>query len=145
MKDWFTAKIKYLKQDSDNGTIKKVYEAYLVNALTHTEAEARLQSILEEFIPDYELVRLDKANFNQVIIDKSEVYFFKIRIYSIYTDEKENNSKQSEVYMIQSQSSKDAIAKLEVFLHLSVAEWEVKSVLKTNIMEAFPYIETEVD
>ena len=145
MKDWFTAKIKYLKQDPDNGTIKKVYEAYLVNSLTHTEAEARLQSILEEFIPDYELVRLDKANFNQVIIDKSEVYFFKIRIYSIYTDEKENNSKQSEVYIIQAQSSKDAIAKLEVFLHLSVAEWEVKSVLKTNIIEAFPYIETEVD
>lgn len=145
MKDWITAKIKYLKQDPENGTIKKVHEAYLLNALSHTEAEARLQSILEEFIPEYELLKLDKSNFNQVIIDKSKDYFFKIRIYSIYTDEKENNSKQSEVYMIQAQSSKDAIAKLEVFLQLSVAEWEVKSVLKTNIIEAFPYIETEVD
>ena len=145
MKDWFTAKIKYLKQDPENGTIKKVSEAYLLNALSHTEAEARLQSILEEFIPEYELLKLDKSNFNQVIIDKSKDYFFKIRIYSIYTDEKENNSKQSEVYIVQAQSSKDAIAKLEVFLHLSVAEWEVKSVLKTNIIEAFPYIETEVD
>ena len=145
MKDWFTAKIKYLKQDPENGTIKKVSEAYLLNALSHTEAEARLQSILEEFIPEYELLKLDKSNFNQVIIDKSKDYFFKIRIYSIYTDEEENNLTQSEVYIVQAQSSKDAIAKLEVFLELSVADWEVKSVLKTNIIEAFPYIETEVD
>ena len=145
MKDWFTAKIKYLKQDAENGTIKKVSEVFLLNALSHTEAEARLQSILEEFIPKYELLKLDKSNFNQVIIDKSKDYFFKLRISSVYAaEEEENNSTQSEVYIVQAESSKDAIAKLEVFLHLSVAEWEVKSVLKTQIIEAFPYIETEV-
>ena len=143
MKDWFTAKIKYLKQDPEKGYIKKVSETFVLNALSHTEAEARLQGILQEFIPEYELLKLDKANFNNVIIDKSKDYFFKLRIACSY-DEGEIEAKDKEVFLVQASSSKDAIEKIENFLHLSVIDWEVASVIKTKIIEAFPYIETEV-
>ena len=52
--EWFNAKIKYLKQ-LENGSIAKVSESYLLNALSFTEAEARLQGILEEYISEYQL------------------------------------------------------------------------------------------
>ena len=47
MHTWFLCKIRYEKIDSD-GVNKKVTEPYLVDALSFTEAEAR---IIEETTP----------------------------------------------------------------------------------------------
>lgn len=47
MSKWFECKVRYDKTQ-ENGTIKKVTEPYLVDALSFTEAEAR---IIEELTP----------------------------------------------------------------------------------------------
>ena len=47
MHTWFTCKIRYEKT-LENGMNKKVTEAYLMDALSYTEAEAR---IIEEITP----------------------------------------------------------------------------------------------
>ena len=47
MHNWFLCKIKYEKT-LENGLNKTVAESYLVDALSHTEAEAR---IIEEMKP----------------------------------------------------------------------------------------------
>ena len=47
MANWFECKIRYDKTQ-ENGSIKKVTEPYLVDALSFTEAEAR---IIEEMTP----------------------------------------------------------------------------------------------
>ena len=47
MHTWFECKIRYDKTQ-ENGSIKKVTEPYLVDALSFTEAEAR---IIEEMTP----------------------------------------------------------------------------------------------
>jgi hypothetical protein len=143
--NWFTAKIKYLKQDPEDGTIKKVSEVYILNALSHTEAEARLQGVLEEFIPEYNLLKLDKTNINQVIIDKTKDNFFKVKI--AFTFENPDNGKtatENEVFIVQAQTSKEAIAAVEDYLHSSKLFWEVSSVSKTKIVEAFPYVEEKI-
>ena len=44
---WFECKVRYDKM-MENGSVKKVNEPYLVDALTFTEAEAR---IIEEITP----------------------------------------------------------------------------------------------
>ena len=49
MKTWFTCKVKYQKQD-DEGRIKNVTEAYLTDALSFTEAEARIYEEMGQFI-----------------------------------------------------------------------------------------------
>lgn len=50
MATWFSTKISFLKQ-AENGSIYKKSEQYLLNAESFTEAEARLQAILEDSIP----------------------------------------------------------------------------------------------
>ena len=50
MASWFECKIRYDKTQ-ENGAIKKVTEPYLVDALSFTEAEAR---IIEEQTPFYQ-------------------------------------------------------------------------------------------
>ncbi len=49
MQEWFKTKIKYLKQNED-GSVSSKTEEHLVNALSFTEAESKLQYIMEGFI-----------------------------------------------------------------------------------------------
>ncbi len=44
---YFTCTVK-IKRDSDNGKIKTYTERYLVNAMSVTEAEARVYQFMEE-------------------------------------------------------------------------------------------------
>ena len=47
--NWFECKVKYVKID-ENGKEKKVTEPYLVDAVSFTEAEARIHTELEKMI-----------------------------------------------------------------------------------------------
>ena len=49
MLNWFECKIKYEKT-AEEGKIVKVNEAYLVDALSFTEAEARINEEMKPFI-----------------------------------------------------------------------------------------------
>ena len=86
MTDWFTVKIKYLKQNPENGSIQSKSEAYMLNALSFTEAEARLQGILEEYIPEYNLLACAKTNIQDVIVDEAFDYFYKVKVSYISAD-----------------------------------------------------------
>lgn len=47
--NWFEAKVKYIKINED-GREKKVNEAYLLDAMSYTEAESRITHEMESVI-----------------------------------------------------------------------------------------------
>ena len=141
MSDWFTAKIKYLKQ-LDNGSIASRTDNYLLNALSFTEAEARLQGILEESIPEYNLLVLAKANIEDVVIDEADEFFFKTKVGYISADaDSGKETKTTEVYMIQAETVEGATDKMKSRLEGSIVDWEIPSVVKTTIVDCFPYVD----
>lgn len=145
MTDWFTVKIKYLKQNPEDGSIQSKSEAYMLNALSFTEAEARLQGILEEYIPEYNLLACAKTNIQDVIIDEAFDYFYKVRVSYISADPDSGKEKKiSENYIIQAGGLKDAYEKMEVRLKGSIVDWEIPSITKNTVVDVFPYIEESV-
>lgn len=68
---WFECKVKYERM-MDNGMMKKVNEPYLVDALTFTEAEAR---IIEELKPrisgDYSVASEKKTKISEVFFNET--------------------------------------------------------------------------
>ena len=70
--EWFEAKIKYEKEQ-ENGLMKKVSENYLVDALTFSEAEAR---IIEELRPymrgEFEVADLKKVRYVELLDSENE-------------------------------------------------------------------------
>lgn len=144
MSDWFTVKIKYLKQ-LENGSITSKSEAYMLNSLSFTEAEARLQGILEEYIPEYVLLTVAKTNIQDVIIDEAQEFFYKIKVSYISADPDSGKEKKiNENYMIQADGLKEAYEKMEVRLQGSIVDWEIPSISKTNIVDVFPYIDEQI-
>ena len=61
MHNWFECKVSYDKT-MENGTLKKVTEPYLVDALSFTEAEARIIEELKPFISgDFTIADIKRA------------------------------------------------------------------------------------
>ena len=59
--NWFEAKVKYIKINED-GREKKVNEAYLLDAMSYTEAESRITHEMESVIKgDYYISSLKKS------------------------------------------------------------------------------------
>ncbi|MDA9329104.1 DUF4494 domain-containing protein [Flavobacteriales bacterium] len=145
MTDWFTVKIKYLKQSPEDGSITSKSEAYMLNALSFTEAEARLQGILEEYIPEYNLLACAKTNIQDVIIDEAYENFFKVKVSYVSADPDSGKEKKiNENYIIQADGLKEAYEKMEVRLQGSIVSWEIPSITKSNVVDVFPYIEETV-
>ena len=58
--NWFEAKVKYMKVNED-GREKKVNEAYLLDAMSYTEAESRIMHEMESVISgDYYISSLNR-------------------------------------------------------------------------------------
>ena len=64
--NWFICKIRYEKTMED-GLQKKVTEQYVVDALSFTEAEARIINEMSSYISgEFEVVEIDRAVFKEI-------------------------------------------------------------------------------
>ena len=66
MANWFECKVKYDKM-MENGMQKKVNEPYLVDALSFTEAEARIIKEMTPFISgEFSVSAVKRANISEL-------------------------------------------------------------------------------
>ena len=67
MHTWFECKIRYEKT-MENGMNKKVTEPYLVDALSFTEAEARIIEEMTPFISgEFTVSDIKRANYSELL------------------------------------------------------------------------------
>lgn len=139
--NYFQCKISYLSQN-DDGSISKKTEEYILNALSFIEAETKLQEYLEELIPEYNLLSCKKTNLSDVVIDESKDNFFKTKVSYVSFDEDSGKQKKiNEVFLVQADSLKETLSKMEARLVGSIVDWEIPNITKTNIVEFFQYSE----
>lgn len=144
MEQWFKTKIKYLKQ-AENGSIIKKTEDYVINAMSFIEAETRLQGILEEYIPEYNLLDCSKMNIQDVIIDEAFDLFFNVKVQYLSADPDSGKEKKiTEVYLVQADNLKQAYEKMETRLEGSIVDWSISSISETKFLDVFPYVEENV-
>lgn len=139
---WFECKVRYEKV-MDNGMNKKITESYLVDAVSFTEAEAR---IVEELAPlmtgEFEITEIKKARYTEVIPcdDESADKWFKCKLNYITIDEKYGTEKKQAVYMlVQAATLQDAVISIEEEMSQTMVDYEIASVTDTNIMDVYPY------
>lgn len=100
MNNWFECKVTYEKM-MENGMQKKVTEPYMVDALSFTEAEAR---IIEEIQPhitgDFTIKTVSKAKISETFFNDKCDRFYKFKVNFITLDEKSGAEKKTAVYML---------------------------------------------
>lgn len=142
MKKWFECKVRYEKT-MDNGMLKKVTESYLVDALSCTEAEARMLKEMKPHISgEFNISSVKQAKYSDVFFDDSYSAdrFFKCRVALITINEKTGAEKESAAnILVQASHLKDAVVNLDEGMKGTLADYVIKGVNETNIMDVFLY------
>ena len=142
MHTWFECKIRYEKT-MENGLVKKVNEPYLVDALSFTEAEAR---IIEEITPfvtgEFTVSDIKRANYSELFPSDEEAAdkWFKCKLVFFMLDEKSGAEKKSSTQvLVQAADLRDAVKKLDEGMKGTMADYEIALVSETPIMDVYPF------
>ena len=97
---WFECKVRYDKM-MENGTVKKVNEPYLVDALTFTEAEARIIEEITPFISgEFSISAVKKTKVSEIFFDDSADKYYMVKVNFITIDEKSGVEKKSASFIL---------------------------------------------
>lgn len=142
MHNWFECKIRYEKV-MENGMNKKVTEPYLVDALSFTEAEARIIEEMTPFISgEFTVSDIKRANYSELFPSEEDAAdrWFKCRLFFITPDEKSGAEKKtSTTVLVQASDLRDAVKKLDEGMKGTMADYQIASVAETAIMDVYPY------
>ena len=142
--NWFEAKVKYMKV-SEDGKEKKVNEAYLLDAMSYTEAESRITREMESVVSgDYYISSLKKSNITEVVPseDETDDRWYKAKVAIIDADEVSGKEKSSfQYYLVAASDIKRALENLEKSLSPFVVPYEIASLADTTFMDVYPYFE----
>ena len=109
MANWFECKVRYDKLQ-ENGSIKKVSEPYLVDALSFTEAEAR---IIEEQTPyisgDFSVSAVKRTKIAEIFWNEEGDKWYLVKCAFITIDEKTAVEKRStSLFLVQASNLAEA-------------------------------------
>ena len=144
MHTWFECKVRYEKL-GENGISKKVTEPYLVDALSFTEAEARIIEQVTPFISgEFTVTAIARAAYSETFFHDSGDRFFKCRIAFITLDEKSGKERKTKSnVLVQADTLQEAKDRLVESMKGTLADYSLEMVKETEIMDVYPYTPKE--
>lgn len=135
---WFECKVRYDKMQ-ENGTIKKVNEPYLVDALTFTEAEARIMEEMKPFISgEYSIASEKKTKISEIFFNEGGDRYYLVKVNFITLDEKSGVEKKTvSQILVQASDFDSALGNFKKGMEGTMADYEIASITETLLMDVF--------
>lgn len=144
--EWFICDIRYEKVMED-GLQKKVKEPYVVDALSFTEAEARITEEMSSYISgEFDVQEIDRAPFKEIFFSDDEMAdkWYKAKLQFITIDEKTDKEKKTNViYLVQAGSFDGARKNIDEVMGGTMIDYRIAAVSETNIMDVFEYVSSK--
>lgn len=139
---WFETKIQFDKTQKDR-TQKKVTEQYVVEAISFTEAEAKIIAQTKDCVSgDYSVKNITPANYHEIFFgdDGKDEKWYKAKLQFITIDEKtEKEKRQNVCYLVQGSSTECAQKNIKEIMSGTVIDYVVVSIVETNIIDVFEH------
>ena len=139
---WFKTKVKYQKTMED-GSEKVVSEAYVVDALSFTEAESAIIDEMSVYVSgELKVSNLGKASYNEIFFsdvdDDDKFYTCKLQFITI--DEKSEKEKRSNVtYLVQAKSLARALRYVDEVMGKNMIDFDIVGLNKTKVFDVFEH------
>lgn len=131
MATWFECKVRYDKMQQD-GSVKRVTEPYIVDALSFTEAEA------QPFISgEFSVSAVKRTKINEIFYDGIGDKYYLAKVAFIQIDEKGNEKKAATQYLVQAGDFDRALANVHEGMKGILGDYEVQSIAETMIMDVY--------
>lgn len=143
MNNWFVVTVRYTKQLED-GTFKRVSEPYLVAAMTHGDAEARIYEELGSVIRgEFMIVSVKRMDVHDIYHYEDADVWYKCKI--TYEsggdglDEGAKSKKVSQFFLVSAHSVKDAYDRLKESLGGMMIDYVIPHIGISAIVDVFPF------
>lgn len=139
MSQWFETKVKYDKTMLDTGAIKSVTEPYLVDALSFTEAEARITKEMEPLVSgELTVTAVRKVRFEDVLYHEGGDRWYKVKINMITIDEKTGAEKRSASFsLVQASEFKLALDYFLEAMKSVLFDFEIVNITEMAYIDVF--------
>lgn len=140
MQTWFECKVKYQKID-ENGRERNVTENYLLDAVSFTEAEARIIAEMQTMVRgEFSVSDIKKSNISEVFSYETGEWWFRSTINLVTIDEEAGKEKKLRVnYLVQADDIEQALQRLTESLSFLVVPYVTSAIAVSTIMDVFPY------
>ena len=135
MNNYFECKVTFLKT-LDNGKEKKVTECYIVNAVSFTDAEAKITEHMSAYLSvPFEVKSIRKYKVAEIVPSELGDTYFKCKLNFITLDEKSGAEKKTAVYMLVDAETLDkAKALLAEHMKGTMADYSIEKIEETKLM-----------
>ena len=140
MNSWFTIKVKYTKQLED-GRLKRVTEPYLVDAISFTDAEARIyEEVGTNIKGEFLITGISKTDYADIFYyeDADDWYKCKLTYVSVDADSGKEK-KMSNNFLVTAGTVKEAYERIKESLSDMTVTFEIPSIMLSPIVEVMPY------
>ena len=133
---FFEVRVKFDKM-MENGVIKRVTEAYAVDAMTFTEAEARITDQMRPYIQgNFEVVAEKRAKYNEIKFDDGDI-FFLVKFNLITTNDAGQEKRAPLHVMFRENDFDEAKKAAKTYMKESMVDYEIEFIKETKIMDVF--------
>lgn len=141
---WYECKVKYRKTN-EQGNQKIVTEPYLVDAISFTEAESRINEEMKQYISEeFRVTNIKPVNYAEIVPCENGDRYFKSKVSLIAYNKETGKEQKSNIYLlVQAITVEGAFANIIVAMKNTMGEYEIPSVSETKIVDVFPYFPNE--
>jgi len=138
MSQWFECKVKYDRL-TEAGVVKTVTEPYLVDALSFTEAEARITEEMQPYISgEFAVTAVRRVNLSDIFYNAEGDKWYKVKTNYITIDEKTAVEKKTASFqMVQAAEFAQALKVFMEGMKDTMADFEIASITETPLMDVF--------
>ena len=138
--NYFETTVKFEKT-VEEGKILKVSEKHLVDALSFTEAEARIIEEMKPFISgEFQVSKITRAKINELFANENGDKWYKCKVFFVSLDEVKGVEKLTACIMYaQANDTVDAERVLREGMKGSMADYVIASITETKILDVFNY------
>lgn len=140
MNTWYTIKVKYTKQLED-GRLKRVTEPYLVDAVSFTDAEARIYETVGSTVQgEFQVTGISKTDVADIFAydDCDEWYKCKVT-YIAAADDSGKEKKITNYFYVNAMNVNQAYERIHEGLKEMMVTFEIPAITLSPIVEVIPY------
>lgn len=137
---WYECKVKYRKTD-EIGIQKVTTEPYLVDAMSYTEAESRINEEMAAYISEeFKITNIKVANYAEIHPFENADRWFKSKVSLLAYDEESGKERKTNMYvLLQANDVKEAFDNTVQVMKGTMGDYTIPAISESPIMDVFPY------